>query len=78
MELRDGRIALRAVLLAAAKEIDPAKIAYWTRVQQSLKTMVDDPVAGQRSLRITSGDDSVEAVTDRIATAIEAINRLGR
>ena len=57
---------------------DPAKIAYWKRVQQSLKTMVDDPVAGQRSLRITSGADSVEAVTDNIATAIEAINKLGR
>jgi hypothetical protein len=40
--------------------------------------MVNDPVAGQRSLRMTSGEDSVRAVIDRAATAIESVNKQGR
>ncbi len=57
---------------------DPARIEYWQRVRQSLNTMVNDPVSGQRSLRLTSGEDSLRAVIDRVATAIEGVNKVSR
>lgn len=57
---------------------DPARIEYWQRVRQSLNMMVNDPVAGQRSLRLTSGGDSLRGVIDRVATAIESVNKQGR
>ncbi|HBY63273.1 MAG TPA: hypothetical protein DEH78_25910, partial [Solibacterales bacterium] len=57
---------------------DPARIEYWQRVKQSLNTMMMDPVAGQRSLRLTSGEESLRGVIDRVATAIEGVNKLGR
>jgi hypothetical protein len=86
-----GAVKLIEQARTAAKEIeqrvlpqlqranaDPARSEYWRRVQQSLNTMVSDPVAGQRMLRITSGEDSLRGVIDRIGTAIEAGNKLGR
>jgi len=57
---------------------NPATIAYWRQVQASLNVMQTDPVAGQKMLRITAGEESIHAVMDRVATAIEAANKLGR